>query len=226
MSDQQTSIHASAEAIKRLKRRKGKETRFRLLGIAAIIAAVSMLIWLLISIVGTGYTAFYQHYLTVDVNLEESVLDPEGIRDPDALRKAPYRRILQNAMYEHFPDITERKARNDLFQIASASGATNQVRQMVYQNPSLVGQRLTLSVPTSDDVDQLLKGYIDRDVDEGVRRLSNQQISWIDEMVEQGKIESKFNWRFFTGTDSSDPELAGIASAFVGSLMALSLIHI
>lgn len=221
MSDQHVSIHASEEALARLKKRKSKEYRFQVFGIAAIIAAISMLLWLLVSIVGTGYTAFYQHYVTVDVNLEESVLDPEGKRDPDALRKAPFRRIMQNAMFEHFPDVSDRKAKNELFQIASASGATNQIRQMVYKDPSLVGQRLTLSVPASDDVDQLLKGYIDRDIDESVRRLSNQQIDWVDTMVGDGKIQSKFNWRFFTGTDSSDPELAGIASAFVGSLMAL-----
>lgn len=221
MTDQPVSIHASSEALRRLKRRKGKETQFKMFGIAAIVAAISMLLWLLISIIGTGYTAFYQHYVTVEVSLEEGVLDPSGERAPDKLRQAPYRRILQNAMFQHFPDVTERKAKNELFQIASASGATNQVRQMVYRDPSLVGQTLTLSVPASDDVDQLLKGYIDRDVDESVRRLSNQQIAWVDQMLQDGKIRSKFNWRFFTGTDSSDPELAGIASAFVGSLMAL-----
>lgn len=221
MSDKEMSIHLSETALRRLKRRKGEERLLRIFGIAAIVAALGMLVWLLASIVGTGYTAFYQHYVTVDVSLEESVLDPDGMRDPEALRKAPFRRIIQNAMYAHFPDVSERSDKRELFQIASASGATNQVRQMVYRKPSLVGQRMTLSVPTSDDVDQLLKGYIDRDVDESVRRLSDQQIAWIDRLVENGKIKSKFNWRFFTGTDSSDPELAGIASAFVGSFMAL-----
>lgn len=221
MSDQQISIHVSKPAISRLKRRKGKETLFQVLGISAIVAALGMLVWLLTSIVGTGYTAFYQHYVTVEVVLDESVLDPDGVRDPEMLRKAPFRRILQTAMYQHFPDVSERTARRELFQIASVSGATNQIRQMVYRNPALVGERLSVSVPASDDVDQLLKGYIDRDVDESVRRLSNQQIAWIDQMVSDGKIKSKFNWRFFTGTDSSDPELAGIASAFVGSFMAL-----
>ena len=187
----------------------------------AIILALCALTWLLVSIVGTGYTAFYQHQMTINVVLDETVLDPDGTRDPDALRKANYRRIIQNTLYARFPDVTDRRARQDLFKTISASGATDMVRQMVYKDPSLVGQTLTLQVPTSDDVDQLLKGYIDRTLAEDRRKLSDQQIGWVDDLVAAGEIRARFNWTFFTATDSRDPELAGIAGAVAGSFMAL-----
>ena len=203
--------------------RRRREARFRFFGLAAVATALAILSWLTISLVGTGYTAFYQHYVTIEVSLDEQTLDPTGARDPDALRQANYRKIVQEAIYTRFPDVNDRRDKIALFKLLSASGATNQVRQMVYGDPSLVGQTLSLTVPTSDDVDQLLKGYIDRDVPEKRRKLSNQQIEWVDALTASGELRSKFNWTFFTATDSRDPELAGIAGAVVGSIMALAV---
>ena len=230
MADPKTSvtkgIHQSDAAQKRLIKRRRRERGFQMLGIWAIVIALTALVWLMLSIVGTGYTAFYQHHMTIEVTLDEATLDPSGARDPDELRKANYRRIVQNTLYARFPEVTDRRARQDLFKIVSVSGATNRVRQMVYQDPGLVGQTITLEVPTSDDVDQLLKGYIDREVQEDRRKLSNQQINWVDALVEAGEMRAQFNWAFFTGTDSRDPELAGIAGAVAGSFMALMVVFI
>ena len=133
-----TSVHQSEAARKRLKRRRRRETGFRMLGISAVIAALSALVWLMISIVGTGYTAFYQHHMNIEVTLDESLLDPTGARAPDELRKANYRRIVQTSLYDRFPEVTDRRARQDLFKVVSASGATDIVRQicLLYTSPS------------------------------------------------------------------------------------------
>ena len=215
------SIHASDRALKRLKKRHAKEKRFKAFGVLAISIAVMALVWLLFSVIGSGYKAFFQHEMTMEVELTESVLDPTGARDPDALRKANYRKIIQDTLYERFPDVTDRKAKGELFNVISSSGAPNLIRQMTYNNPDLVGQSLTIKVPTSDDVDQLLKGNIDRDVPHDRRQVSDQQIAWVDQLVETGEIKSAFNIRFFTSPDSRDAELAGIGGAFIGSLMTL-----
>ncbi len=215
------SIHASEFALKRLKKRHAKERRFKAFGLLAIGIAVMALFWLLSTVLGNGLNAFIQHDMTMDVELTESVLDPSGVRDPDELRKSNYRRIIQNSLYERFPDVTDRKAKRQLFDVISSSGAPNLIRQMVYNNPDLVGQTLTIRVPTSDDVDQLLKGNISRDVSEDRRKISDQQITWVDALVETGEIKSRFNTGFFTNTDSRDAELAGIGGSFIGSLMTL-----
>ena len=191
------------------------------MGLSAIAIAVMALVWLLYSVVGTGYKAFYQHSFTLDVEMTESVLDPTGARDPDALRKSNYRRIVQTALYERFPDVTDRKAKKELFDLISTSGAPNYLRQMAYNDPSVVGQSLTITVPTSDDIDQLLKGNIDRNLPEDRRKVTDQQIGWVDQLVETGEIKSGFNKSFFVNPDSRDAELAGIATAFLGSLMTL-----
>ena len=153
----------SETALKRLKKRRGTEWRFRMWGRAAVLFALAALAWLMISIVGTGYTAFQQNFMTMDFELSESILAPDGTRDPEKLRGANYRRVVQNTMYTHFPEVTDRKAKRELFALVSASGATNQIRQMVYKNPNLIGKTITVTVPASDQIDQLLKGYIKRD---------------------------------------------------------------
>ncbi len=215
------SIHSSEFALKRLKKRHAKERRFKALGVLAITIAVLALIWLLTSVVGTGLQAFKTHNVKIEVQLTESVLDPQQARDPDMLRKANYRKIVQDSLYKKFPDVTDRKAKRELFDVVSSSGAPNMLRQMVYKDPSLIGQTITVKVPASDDVDQLLKGNISRDVTQERRKVSDAQIAWVDQLIDDGSIKSGFNKRFFFGTDSRDAELAGVASAFVGSLMTL-----
>lgn len=211
----------SPEAVKRLKKRRGVEFRFRLWGKAAVGFALAALIWLLVSIVGTGHSAFSQHFMTLDFELSESTLDPTGARDAEKLRGANYRRVVQQTLYDQFPDVTERKAKQEVFGLVSASGATNQLRQMVYNDPSLIGQTVRVTVPTSDQVDQLFKGYIKRETEESRRKVSNRQIEWADSLKERGVIRKKFNKILFTNPDSRDPELAGIASAILGSVMIL-----
>ena len=188
----------SPEAVKRLKKRRGVEFRFRLWGKAAVGFALAALIWLLVSIVGTGHSAFSQHFMTLDFELSESTLDPTGARDAEKLRGANYRRIVQQSLYAQFPEVTERKAKQEVFALVSASGATNQLRQMVYQDPSLVGQTVRVTVPTSDQVDQLFKGYIKRETAEDRRKVSNRQIEWADSLKERGIIRKKFNKILFT----------------------------
>ena len=216
----ETSLTSEA-ALKRLKKRRGKEWRFRMWGRASIAFALAALAWLLFSIVGTGYTAFQQHFMRMDFQLTESVLAPDGTRDPERLRGANYRKIVQTTLYEQFPEVTGRKDKQELFALVSASGATNYLRQLVYKNPDLIGKTVTVTVPASDQIDQLLKGYIKRDTEESRRKVSNQQIVWADTLKERGVIKKKFNRILFLNPDSRDPELAGIAGAAVGSLMIL-----
>ena len=71
------------------------------------------------------------------------------------------------------------------------------------------------------ELDQFLKGKIDRNVDEDDRRFKDNQIAWFDELMADGRIESRFNTIFFTAGDSRDPELAGIWGAAKGSFFML-----
>jgi phosphate transport system permease protein len=76
-------------------------------------------------------------------------------------------------------------------------------------------------VPASSDVDMFMKGQIKRDVSENERRIKDNQISWIDKLQQEGRIEKRFNSTFFTAGDSREPELSGIRGAVTGSLFTL-----
>ncbi len=59
------------------------------------------------------------------------------------------------------------------------------------------------------------------DLPEHARRVSDLQAAWAQSLLERGLVKRVFNTIFFTRADSREPELAGIAGAFVGSLLTL-----
>ncbi len=65
-------------------------------------------------------------------------------------------------------------------------------------------------------------------VPEGSRKLSDQEIAYLEVLRDAGVVERVFNWAFFTTGDSREAELAGIWGALVGSaltmLVTLSLV--
>ena len=92
---------------------------------------------------------------------------------------------------------------------------------MVITDPLLIGQTRRVSVLASADADMLNKGKISRQVQESERRVSDQQIAWIDTLEDRGRFEKRFNTSFFTHGDSRDPELSGIWGAMKGSFYML-----
>lgn len=204
----------------RLRRRHAAERRFRAYGILAIVAAIAILAVLLGSIVSKGYTAFQQTMVTLPIAFDEAVIDPDGTRDPAVIRKANFTALVRAALYERFPDVEGRRNKRELTRLVS-SGADLQLRDMVLDDPSLIGAKRPVTLLASDDVDMLVKGRFRRDIDESLRPISDRQLGWIDALSAQGWIEKRFNTRFFTAADSREPELAGVWGAAVGSFWTI-----
>ncbi len=215
-----TRIHQTDAAAKRRRRRRLAEMRFRAYGLMAIFVATFALVSLLYSIISSGYTAFRQNYIVIEIPLEEAEIDPVGTRDPDVLRSAGYRKLVRDFIQEIFPGVTERRERRKLFGLIS-SGAELELRNAVLEDPSLIGTTVKLEVPLSDDIDMLLKGYIDPNTPETDRRVSDREIEWLSELQNRGLVTNGFNWRFFYYGDSREPELAGMLGAVVGSLLTM-----
>jgi phosphate transport system permease protein len=95
------------------------------------------------------------------------------------------------------------------------------VRDAVVANPSAIGGTIRLSIPASDQFDQLNKNNIPRDVPETQRRISDQQIGWFDALAERGMVSMPLNLGLITNADSRFPELAGLAGAIVGTFYAI-----
>ena len=199
---------------KRLEKRYRKEKRFRLYGMLSIIASVLFLAFLLTSIVSNGYSAFWQTYIKLDVQLDPDMIDKE---DPG---RSNYQGVIKQAIGAYYPEVKDRRERRELYSLFS-SGAAFQLRDEVLKNPAVVGTTLSLWVLADDDVDMLMKGHIKRNVPENERRLNDKQLQWIAKLEAGKRIEERFNTTFFTAGDSREPELAGIWGAVKGSFYTM-----
>ena len=102
-----------------------------------------------------------------------------------------------------------------------SSSAAFELQRRIEAAPALVGQRETVTMLASADVDQFLKGHIRRDLPESDRPLTDAQIAWIDALRDDGTLALRFNSGFFTHGDSREPEQAGVWGAVVGSFYTL-----
>jgi len=214
------AYHRSSAAQARLKRRYAAEQRFKIYGILAIATAVLMLVILLWTILNQGVSAFWQTSFKLDVTVEASVIDPQGTGNPADFDRGAFQSLVNEAMYREFPEAsgrTDRRALRDL--VSPVAGLT--LANRVLADPSLLGQTISIWVPASDPVNQIMKGNIDRDLPEGLRPITDQQLGWLDQLAERGETKSVFNSTFFTASDSNYPELAGLKGAAVGSMYLL-----
>ncbi|MGH8167184.1 MAG: DUF3333 domain-containing protein, partial [Woeseiaceae bacterium] len=200
-----------------LRQRYRKEALFRLFGFLATAVGVLFLGVFFFSLFAKGASAFKQTFVELDIEFSEELLAPGGELD---LKYADFDGLVRNALWQAFPEVTDRRERRELARLVSAA-AGFQLRDAISQNPDLLGTELSVSVPASADVDMLVKGDIDRDVDEAQRPLSDRQIEWIDRLDAAGSLKSSFNTAFFTNGDSREPELAGIKGALMGSFYML-----
>lgn len=207
---------ASDESVQRLRRRYRAERRFKAYGIGAIILALGVLCVLVGTLIADGHSAFVQTKVRIDVPLPAESIDAANPAD------ANYREIVANAMDAMFPGVSGRAAERELREMISA-GAPFMVRDAVVENPGLIGSSLTITVPASDRIDQLNKGLIDASLPEERRTVSDRQIEWFEQLVEQDRVTKPFNWTLFTSADSRFPELAGLWGAIVGSFFTLMI---
>jgi phosphate transport system permease protein len=197
-----------------LAKRYRAERRFRAYGIAAISTAGLILFFLMGSILLSSLPAFTQHYVTLDIDITERHVDTQDLANSD------WRALARNALRAQFPEVSGRREKRALGKLLSI-GSSDDVRDYVTANPSSLGTSIRLPLTLSDDIDLLLKGVIDRDLPENERVVSNQDLAWLDRLLDEDRISRQFATRIFTNGDSREPELAGLRGALVGSLWTL-----
>ncbi|ESR27252.1 phosphate ABC transporter permease PstA [Lutibaculum baratangense] len=200
-------------AAARRRRRYAADRRLRIYGMSAIGIAILLLGILVTTLVFTGYRGFIQTTISLPVTFDAELVDA---RSPT---EGNYREILSRSIEQLFPGL-EGPALRRAGQILT-NNAQFLLRSAVYDDPTLVGRTVDVAIPASDPYDQLNKGIIDRDLPENRRRLNDEQISLFEQLEEDGRVETRFNWGLFFNADSRFPELAGLAGAIVGSFFAL-----
>ncbi len=199
---------------KGLAARYRKEKLFRGLGLGAIIISICFLGLLFGSIIVTGWPAFQQTKVLLDINFDQELFEV------DDLARANYAALITSSLKEKFPEVEGRHDTRQLRQLISR-GAVFALQEKVMKDPSIIGSTIPVWLLADDEVDMFAKGRVARDTPEIDRRLSDKQIAWIDQLNREERLEKKFNKTFFTAGDSREPELAGIRGALTGTLLVL-----
>ena len=199
---------SSTSRQKLLNKRHRRERLFHGAGVGAILLAVVFLGTLLVSIGSSGYSAFQQTRVQLDVTL------------PEDETSANWPGLVKQTLRAAFPEVKNRRDKKQLYRLVS-SGAAWEIRQHLLANPDQAGQKVSVWVTASDDVDMLSKGKVSIDDRIEVRRLSDKQIGWIKQLTNAEKLEKQLNTNFLFNGDSREPEVSGIGAAMAGSFFSL-----
>lgn len=209
-----------------LKRRHAAERRFRFYGIAAITIGLVFLVILLTSVISKGYTAFVQTSITIPVEFNLDIIDKNNERatNPRKLMTANYPVVARNSLAAVLGvDLTDKKALKALGDMIS-DGSRSQLRDIVMADPGVLGQTRTVTLLAAADLDSANKGQIDLTVPEAKRKVSDQQIAWLNELKSKGAVSTQFNWGLLTFGASSRPETAGLGVALIGSFFMMLVV--
>ena len=215
-----TAAETQALVKRSLKRRYRAETRFRAYGMLAVLSGVLFVVFLFGTIFGQGASVFRQSYLKLEVFFDPAVIDPGGARVEQDLVTADYQALVRAALRARFPTVEGRPALRKLYALAS-SAASIELQQSVVASPAIIGQTRTVWLLADDTVDMFLKGKVARGAPEAERRLTDDQVGWIDALQKDGVLALRFNRSFLGNGDSRDPEQAGVRGALVGSMLTL-----
>ena len=212
------------------KNRNAAERRFRIYGILAISIGLLMLLVLASTIILRGTSAFQQTFITLEVDLLESKLDKKGNRNIDDIKKVStfgYSPILVNAMKKVLEkhEISTSLKKKALGGIISKS-APSQIRDFVLEDVNRIGQTVEFKFLVNGWIDGYIKGRYSRESVANSKFASAEQFDLIDQLLEVGVVEKKFNFDFIFGADASDqrPEAAGIGVAMVGSFYLMLVV--
>lgn len=196
------------------KKRENSEKRFIWFGRLAIGISLAFLFVMVTSIGIGGWGALSTSDMAITVDLSEENIDPNDIRGTN------FDGIIKKSLRATFPEVSKRKEKKKLYGLLSPD-AGFQLRDYIQSNPELIGKIHKFWFIASDDVNLYLKGKVDAEKAENKRRMTDMELGWINSLQDNGDVRRHFNWRFFTNGDSREPELAGILSALMGSVLTL-----
>jgi len=223
-----------------LTRRHFGERLFHGFGIAAITLALCFVGLLFTDILFKGIPAFQQSYLHLEVTFDPEIIDvgPAPVQQAgqsDAEFRAAslgwqrqlamlnWNRIVEAALRAAAPADFEIDSRQIL--TISETDARHRLREMFVADPGLLGQTVPVDLTASANVDNWVKGNIDRELGDSQQQLSAPARALVDLFEANGTITMGFASSLFTNVDSrSAPAAAGLLGAFMGSLWMMLIV--
>jgi phosphate transport system permease protein len=203
-----------------LKKRYAREKRFQWYGRLAVLAGFVFLFILLFDIVSKGTPAFTQQHLQITVNFDADTLGLDASATDEEISQANFSGVIKASLRDMFPEVKSRGDKRKLYRLVSI-GAEYDLRDMMLQDHSLLGQKRDFWLLAHSEAGSYLKGQVTRQTPEQERKVKDLQMDWLDVLSEQGRTKSAFNTEFFSYGDSREPELAGIRAALQGSFFTL-----
>jgi len=217
-----TPREAATRVAESLSKRNASEFRFRAWGLAGIATALAFLVLLFAGILSKGIPGMYQHYVTFDVALDPSRLDPEGSMTLESLSNGDFDGVIRDGLYAALGNPEGRKQKRAARGIIS-SGSSQRLMTYVLDNTAQMGQTVPVKFALDDDIDTFLRGMIDRNTPEADRRINDQVIAFVDRLEADGRVSYEISDYLFFGSASRDAEMAGIKGAFIGSILTLAI---
>ena len=161
MSDPSTSPMTNApfaneRVLKRLRRRRAADRRFKWYGRMAIGFALAALTLLLASIATQAVSAATYHVVTFDLEFDQEIF---GDVQPDTA--PPVDRVyglVREDLLDQFPEtVSSPVLRHDLFGLVTRLAVLPVARELV-KKPADIGSVRRVELPLSDDLDLFLKG--------------------------------------------------------------------
>lgn len=220
--DDNSREQASVRRAAALKKRNAAEKRFQWAGRISIAFGIACVLFLFTDIFSKGISAFTQTYVDVDITFDAEKLGLTPQSTEKEIKAASFGSFFKKSLREKYPEVTDRKEKRQLYALFT-SDMPLILRDMVIENPALIGTTQTISMIADDDVDSYYKHSYGKDLqdDEKISRLSLMQERLVHQLAKSGAISKKFNTILFTNSDSREPELAGIKGAVVGSILTL-----
>jgi phosphate transport system permease protein len=188
--------------INNINKRKRSEKRFIFLGRISIGFSLFFLVALFAMIIYKSNGVFTSTKIGIEFDLNQET----------DISTLDHRQIIKQNLRKIDPKINSIVDLNLLYQLVSKASNID-LKKSIEQNKNLEKPHIYW-VKASSKVDMFIKHN-------DASGLKENQILWIKKLQEQNKIETFFNWEFFQFGDSREPEIAGILSSFVGSLMIM-----
>ena len=198
----------TSQMARQLSRRHFADLRFRLYGILSICLAVSFMTLLISTLVYKGWPAFIRTEITLPVTLTETPLEQS---------QETYDHLLGKFLLGELQGFNAKEA--TLLPLLSAQ--SYQQLHTLLNTPR--GPTQTINFKASAATDAWLKNkrlYDSKGTSTTLTPLQAQALHFLNG---KGCLNFAFDTTFFTGGDSQEPEIAGIYSALIGSLMTLTV---
>ena len=200
---------------KNLSIRHRAEKRFIAYGFISLILAATMLATIIGSMIYRSIPAYTNYSIDLEINMTE-------ISAEDEFEDINFRGIIRSSLFSLFPEVESRSDKRKLFKLISSS-ASYTLRDFIIENPSYINKKFYFNVLFTDDSDIFYKGYVDTSLSESERRLDDQEVAWLNELKNTGRVKNKISKNLFLNGDSREPEVAGFWGATIGSLITISV---